>query len=189
MPETKNVTILDTEGFVVTLPFAEGHVCTAAEAKVLNQTRRENLGNNFRTKVKAFQETGTPSLAELQEEFAKLDADYQFTLSNATGTSRKLDPVEREARTIARDYIKQQLAAQSRKITEAPAGVSKEDWDDKVEAEIDRIAATDEVLRMAKDIVKAKSKSAGLQLGELGLGAGAPAEGEATDEADDEVAA
>ena len=36
------------QAFDVSTPYAAGHTLTEAEAKVLNQTRAENIGNNFR---------------------------------------------------------------------------------------------------------------------------------------------
>lgn len=174
--ETKPISILEVEGFTVTMPYKAGHTCTEAEAKVLNQTRRENLGNNFRKEVQAFKdgaEGAAKSIEELIAAFTDLDSKYEFTIANVGGgSSRRLDPVEREARAAARDYIKTRLGEQGRKITDVPTGSTKEEWEDKVETEIERLSQTEEILAYAKSVVKAKSKSAGLQLGELGLGGG-----------------
>lgn len=166
----KLISILDME-FEVTMPYVEGHTCNAAEAKVLNQTRRENLGNNFRGEVKKFQDQaeGAKTEEELREAFAKADAEYVFTLASA-GASAKLTPVEREARSIARQYLKQELDKVGRKINTPPEGVEQEAWDDTIEAEIERLAAEPQIVKMATDIVKSRSKTASLQLGALGLG-------------------
>lgn len=169
----KIISILDVE-FEVSMPYAAGMTINEAEAKVLNQTRRENLGNNFRARVKDHLEKGTPTLDELIAAFALADKEYVFTLSNA-GASVKLTPEEREARKIAREYIKSELDKVGRKLSEVPEGFTEETWDDQVEAEVERIAATDEVKKMAKDIVKARSKTAGLSLGSVNLGGGAAA--------------
>lgn len=177
MAEPRTITIEGVD-FVCTMPYDAGHTINEAEAKVLNQTRRENLGNNFRKQVKLFNEggEGAPTDEELQAQFAELDSTYIFTLATA-GASRKLDPEEREARKIAREYIRQELDKVGRKIGTAPEGMSDEDWETALEAEVDRIAQADEVKKMAKDIVKARSKTANLQLGALGIGAQeAPAE-------------
>lgn len=180
-PTTTTISILDTEGFVVTLPYVAGQTINEAEAKVLNQTRKENLGNNFRSKVRDFQEgklieDGAPvTLDQLLASFAELDKSYVFTIANASA-ARKYTPEEREARSIARDYLKQELDKVGRKIGDVPEGMEEQAWKDAIEAEIDRLADTAEVKKLAKDIIKARSKTAGLQLGSLGL-AGAPAEG------------
>lgn len=170
MAEPRNITIEDVE-FTISMPYDVGHTITEAEAKALNQTRRENIGNNFRKTVKAYNagDEGAPgSVEELQAAFAELDSTYVFTIANV-GASRKLDPVEREARKIARDYLRQELDKAGRKIGTPPEGVEQDDWDATIEAEVDRLAQVDEVVKMAKDIVKARSKTAGLQLGALGL--------------------
>lgn len=178
MAEAKTIEILGVE-FSVTMPYDAGHTINEAEAKVLNQTRRENLGNNFRAKVKAFNdndEGAASSIDELQSQFAELDAAYVFTLSTASAAVKRT-PEEKEAINIAKNYIKAQLDAAGRKITDVPKGedgnavMSQEDWDDAVTQEIERIAATEEVKKMAKDIVKARDKTKGLALGSLNLGA------------------
>lgn len=167
--DTKPLSILDIE-FPCSMPYAAGHVLNEPEAKVLNQTRRENLSNNFRTEVRKHVESaeGAKTLEELQSAFAELDAKYVFTISNA-GTSRKFTPEEREARRIAREYVKAELDKQGLKIGVAPEGTSESDWEDIIEQNIETIAADDAVVKMAKDIVKAKSKASGLQLAGLGL--------------------
>lgn len=168
MAEKKTISILDVD-FDVSMPYEAGHQITEAEAKVLNQTRRENLGNNMRAKVKAYLEgaEGALTLEQLQEAFAKADSEYVFTLASASAAV-KYTPEEREARKIARDYVKQQLAAQDPpvKIGEKPADFegTDEDWENAIEAEVDRISQVAEVVKMAKDIVKARSKASNLQL-------------------------
>lgn len=165
MAEAKTISILDIE-FNVSMPYDAGHTINEAEAKVLNQTRRENLGNNFRSLVKAHVEgeEGAKTLEELQAEFVKRDSEYVFTLASAAA-SVKYTPEEREARKIARDYIKQQLDANGQKIGTPPEGQTQEAWNDAIEGEVARIALDPQVVKMAKDIVKARSKTAGLTLG------------------------
>lgn len=178
MAEARTFEILGIE-FPVTMPYDAGHVLNEAEAKVLNQTRRENLSNNFRSKVRAFndgEEGAAASIEDLQAAFATLDAEYVFTIATAAAAV-KYTPEEKEARAIARNYIKGELDKAGRKLSDIPEGMSKEEWDDALEGEVARIAALDDVVKMAKDIVKARSKTAGLNLGSLGVGGGAPAEG------------
>lgn len=178
MADPKTFAILDVEGFTVSQPYEEGRVVTAAEAKALNQLRKENLGNNFRAKVQAYLDAnegkvefaeGAPRTeAELLDAFAKLDQDYVFTLANVSA-ARKLDPVERKARTIARGVVKDNLATIGAKVGTAPEGWTEEEWKDKIESLVDEVAARDDILAMAKAAVKAESKAVGLTLEGLNL--------------------
>lgn len=157
--------------FTVTMPFVEGHVCTAAEAKVLNQTRRENLGNNFRSKVKdALDSEKELTMEQVQAEFAKADAEYVFTLANVGG-GRGGDPVEKEAKAMAREMLKAHLAKTGRKLTGAPDGETEESWKEKVAAEIERIAGTEDVMAAAKKQVEAKKKATDKLAESVGLSA------------------
>lgn len=168
MAEPKTLTIKDIE-FTVSQPFDEGHTCTAAEAKALNQVRKENLGNNFRKRVDEHLTNGTPSLDELQSEFAELDASYVFTIANVGGGSRRLDPVEREARSIARDIIKAELLKAGRRMSDVPEGKTEDEWKDTLEAEVERVSQLDVVVAQAKKVVKARSGAAEVALEGLGL--------------------
>lgn len=176
MPEPKNFSILDVD-FTVSMPYEAGYgPITEAEARVLNQTRKENLSNNFRAQVQAFKdgaEGAATSAEELQAKFQELDAGYVFTIANTGTASRKLDPVEREARNIARDLLKQALVADGLKYKEPPEGTSQEDWEAFIEAKIDEIAAMDEVVKTAKATVKARQGAGKISLAGLGLGGAA----------------
>lgn len=144
--------------FEISQPYAEGHSCTAAEARALNQTRSENIGNNARAKIKEMLEKSESEDA-IREFVAGLDANYIFTLAGVSA-SRKLDPVEREANKLARELLKDHLATTGRKLTKAPDGMTDEEWDDKVAAQIEQIATNPEVLKAAKKNVDAKAKQA-----------------------------
>jgi hypothetical protein len=144
--------------FEITEPYAEGHTVSAIEARVLNQTRAENIGNNTRAKIKEMQEANA-SEQEISDYVSSIDTDYQFTAAGVSA-SRKLDPVEREAVKIARDLLRSHLASSGRKLTVAPEGMSDEEWDDKVAGEVERIAGLDEVVKAAKKNVDAKNKQA-----------------------------
>ncbi len=144
--------------FEISAPYAEGHVVSAIEARVLNQTRAENIGNNARAKIKEMQEAGN-SESEILDYVAGVDQNYEFTAAGVSA-SRRLDPVEREANKIARELLKAHLAQSGRKLTVAPEGLTDEEWDDKVSSEVERIAGLDEVLAAAKKNVAAKSKQA-----------------------------
>lgn len=166
--EKKTISILDIE-FQVSMPYLAGHTINEAEAKVLNQTRRENLGNNMRSKVKAHVdgEEGALTLEELQAAFAEADANYEFTLANVAA-SRKYTPEEREARKVARDYIRQKLDEAGQKIGTPPEGYDEKTWAEALEQEVDRISQDPAVIKIAKETIKARSKTTSLQLGLFG---------------------
>jgi hypothetical protein len=152
--------------FEISQPYAEGHACTAAEAKALNQTRAENIGNNLRAKLKEMAEADSGE-ADMQAVVAAFDAEYVFTLTRVSA-ARKLDPVEREAIKIAKELLKAHLAESGRKLTVAPEGLSEEDWEEKIEAELDRLSNLEAVVKEAKKNVAAKSKQAETLLSAVG---------------------
>lgn len=157
MPDPKTKTI-EGRNFDISQPYEEGHTITAIEARVLNQTRSENIGNNVRSKLKEAIEQGASDDA-LAALVAEVDASYAFTAAG-TRAAAKLDPYEREARKIARELLRAHLADSGRKLTVAPDGSTQEEWDEKIEAEVDRIATLDTVLEAAKKEVDAKKKRA-----------------------------
>lgn len=144
--------------FEISQPYSEGHTITEAEARVLNQTRAENIGNNLRAKIKEMQEAGA-DFAAIAAVVAEKDAEYVFTLA-AARASRQLDPYEKEANKIARELLKAKLAETGRKLTVAPEGLTEDEWAEKVEAEVDRIAAQEPVVKAAKQRVDARRKQA-----------------------------
>jgi len=157
MPEPKTKTI-EGRNFEISQPYEEGHTLSAIEARVLNQTRSENIGNNVRAKLKEAIEQGASDDA-LSALVAEVDAAYAFTAAGARSAAR-LDPYEREARKIARELLKNYLSESGRKLTVAPEGTTQEEWDEKIETEVDRLATQDTVLEAAKKEVDAKKKRA-----------------------------
>jgi hypothetical protein len=106
-------------------PYAAGsHTLTEGEASALNQTIAENLSNNLRAKlilgrpaVKDGDTVTEPARAYTAEEAQRLVdeylAEYEIGVRRSgSGEPRVTDPVEREARKIARqkavDYVKSQ---------------------------------------------------------------------------------
>jgi hypothetical protein len=144
--------------FELSAPYAEGHTINAIEARVLNQTRAENIGNNTRAKIKEMQDANA-SEQEIYDYVAGVDANYEFTAAGVS-SSRKLDPVEREAVKLARELIKGKLAETGRKLTVAPEGMTQEEWDDKVTAEVERIAADEQIVKVAQKNVAARQRQA-----------------------------
>lgn len=161
MPEPK-LKVINGLSFSISQPYEAGHVLTDIEARVLNQTRSENVGNNVRQRIKDMLE-GTDTVpqaseAEIQAYVTQFDADYEFkTASEGGRTSR--DPYETEARKIAKELVKVSLAAKGRKLTDVPEGQTEDEWKDTLASKIDEIANSEKVLAAAKKAVDAKRKA------------------------------
>jgi thiamine monophosphate synthase len=161
MPEAKSK-VIDGDSYMISQPYEAGHVINEIEARVLNQTRAENIGNNVRSTLKELKAQAeaegwtekklTNALVKVVEE---LDASYVFTAA-ATRSSAKLDPVEKEARKQARELLKEYLAQTGRKLTVPPEGITEEEWAETIESEVDRIAAIPEVMEAARETVMAR---------------------------------
>lgn len=158
MAEPKTI-IIQGEEFVAVQPYNEGHVLTSVEAKALNQLRNENLRNNFAKFVKDAKDGVEGALAadKLAEAFAKYDAGYTFASPGAA--KPKMDPVEREARALAKDVLKNHLAKQNRTFKDIPAGLTAEEWEEKIEANIVKIIADPAVFKLAKENVARRAKT------------------------------
>jgi hypothetical protein len=114
--ELEDVTIAG-EVFKIDTPYAEGHTCTAGEASALNQTRQENLRNNFAKKVKDAKEAGTFDLAAFQTQLDEYAAQYEFGVRQGGGGVRgPADPVKREALNIAVAWLVERLKAKGKTI-------------------------------------------------------------------------
>lgn len=159
MAEAKTI-VIQGKSFTVTQPYDEGHTLTAAEARALNQVRAENLRNNFANTVKAVNDGKEGNIGEenLEAEFAKYDSEYSFAMPGA-GAKPKLDPIEREARKIAKEVLAAQYAKEGRKMTDVPAGRTKEEHQQLIDSNIEKIAGHDKVLAQAKKNVAARAKS------------------------------
>lgn len=167
-------------GYTWTLPirYFEGHICSAPEARALNQTLGENIGNQFRKKVEAKEKE--LALEELPEDELKVFSDilwqaamdYDFA-SRGTGTSRVMDPLERMARKIAKAEIVETLRTRNTTLKAFLAniatnfvkdGASEEEAanaaDDKWEDILTRASSQSGVLSEAKRRLKASQKVA-----------------------------
>lgn len=160
--ETKTLRIADIE-FTAPFKYAEGHVLSAIEAKVLNQTRFENLRNNFAATVKASVEgkEGAIPQDQLQAKFAEYEAAYEFSQPGTGGTKAALDPVEREAISIATDIVKEKMKALGRSWN-PPKEASEEQkaaYKAQRDGKVAEIAAHEGVIAQAKKNVNNRSKS------------------------------
>lgn len=119
--------------FEVDRPYVAGtHELTAGEAHALNQTRAENLRNNFASVVRKAMEdyrkaNGLAEDAEvpvteldkeaLDEQFAQYASEYEFAIGGGGGPRTPVDPIAREAQRIALTKVKAALAAKNVKIS------------------------------------------------------------------------
>lgn len=152
---TKEITIAGAL-FTVTQPYAAGHVITEAEANALNQTRSENIRNNC---AKAIKEGKFPEGLDAAGYVAQYDANYVFNLASAGGAVRVTDPLEKEARRIAREELTARIKQKGGKVKD----VDK----DAFESKVAEWAANPKVIDMAKKNLKARKELA-LSLGEDG---------------------
>ena len=118
----------------VSTPYAEGHTCTEAEAKALNQTRTENISNALRKKIQELGEArendegktvyvySDEALAQIEKMVAEYDAEYVFTMASAGGGRRAIDPLEKECIAIARQAVTAELKKKGVKIKDLPDG-------------------------------------------------------------------
>ena len=138
----------------INAPYEEGYVLKAREAQALNQVRGENIANNCRKSIKALiEEHGDGGAEHVQALVSEYDAGYD--LSTAPVSAQRLDPVEKEARNIARENVKRHLAQTGRKMSEFKEGEAKE----KLAAEIARLSNLPEVRAEAEKVVKSRQKA------------------------------
>lgn len=140
------------QAFEVSAPYAAGHVLTEAEAKVLNQTRAENIGNNFRAQVKKALEDGT--IDAVKSAIADYDSKYEFSMTVAR---QPIDPIEAEAFRIAKEIVKAKIAdkygVSLKKYFETEGNEAK------YEAAVEKLAGQEDTLKEAKKRVAAKKKT------------------------------
>lgn len=143
------------EAFEVSAPYAAGHTLNEAEAKVLNQTRAENIGNNFRADVKKALESGDPAaIATVRSALAEYDSAYQFSMTQAR---TPIDPIEAEAFKIAKEVVKARIAEKFgltlKKYNEIEGNEAK------YEAAVEKVAGQEDTLKLAKKRVADKKKT------------------------------
>lgn len=161
----REISIYD-QTFSVRAPYQEGHVISAIEAKVLNQTRAENVGNNFRKRVKAAidgtplkEGEAVPTLAEIAAALAAYDVEYTFAMPSIG--REPIDPLDRECLKIAKQVVKDAIAAQGKKL--------KDYTEEQLEAAYDKAAQKDDIVKEAKRRLNAQKKNAENALADLGL--------------------
>ena len=123
-----NITVM-TMLFPTRQIFEEGHVLTAVEAGVLNQTRDENLRNNYSAKIKQEMKDAkvkTPGeladeiKADLLAKFPTFEEAYEF---GSRGGAREVDPVRKQAILFATVAVKKSISKKGMKLSDV--GVEK----------------------------------------------------------------
>lgn len=166
----RNITIAGVD-FQVKAPYKAGHPLNEAEASQLNQVFAENVRNNVAGKIKAAKEAFLKTDGATEDAFS-IDTymvageeegssvtlrsslqdyadNYEFGIRVARN-SEPVDPVEREARVIAREMLNTQLKA---------AGSKKKDVSDEAyEGALKTLAARPAVVKEAKRRVDLRSK-------------------------------
>jgi hypothetical protein len=119
--------------------FDEGHVLTAVEASVMNQTRDENLRNNYAAKIKvvmkeenveAISDLSDAGKSTLTEKFPAFEEGYEF---GSRGGAREVDPIRKQAMLFATQEVKKALSKKGHKISEVGADKIREMADSAVE--------------------------------------------------------
>lgn len=148
--------------FEVAAPYAAGHAITEAEAKALNQMRKENIGNNVRKAIKdlkgdaeGFTEEQAAQAASI---VAEKDANYEFTLSSARGTSK--DPLEVMAVRLAREAVNAEIQRKGLTVK-----AYKEEKGDRYEELVAQVSEKPEIIELAKQRLAQRDALTSISLG------------------------
>ena len=153
-PNARTITI-QSESFTISTPYSEGHVVTVVEARVLNQTWLENIANSQRKAIKEAKEEGSFDLKVARKSVADYAAAYSFA-TGGPAVKRTLDPIEKEARAIARNLLSTKLREQGKKMKDQDKA--------KLATAIEAWAELPEVIAAATAVVKEREKLANLSL-------------------------
>jgi hypothetical protein len=140
----------------ISAPYAEGQTITEAEAKALNQTRAENVANNFRKRVKAALDGGKETLAEVIAAIASYDASYIFSAAASRGARSTQTPLEKESIRVGKAW----LVAKLKEGGQTLKTYTEKNGKEYVEAKIAEIAATEGITAQAKKNLANASKAA-----------------------------
>jgi len=149
----------------VSQPYEAGHKITEAEAKALNQVRAENIGNNMRKQVKdALEAAGGDAASvqpDMQAKVAEYDESYEFTLASVGGgSSARLDPLTKECRAIAKNFIVGKLKEQ---------GISQKEYleangENAIKDKVVALADHEKIVEAAKKALAEREAMAGIEL-------------------------
>lgn len=137
--------------FSIPAPFTEGYVLNPNEANALNQLLRENVRNNLAPKAEGLTQ-------QVVDDYV---STYEFNVRRGGGGA-SLNPVEKKARTIARERIQAALRERNMKID-----LKTEEGKAWMEEKITEVAARPEIIKLAERQIRDQEK---LALDGLGLG-------------------
>jgi len=160
MPKTITIS---GQNFEISTPYAEGQTLTAIEAKVLNQTRAENIGNNFRKQVT--EAVGKGDLSQVTAAIAEYDGAYTFSAGGIARTP--IDPIEAEAFRIAKTVVKGKIQEKFQLSVKAYCEIAGNQ--EKYDAAVDKTAHQEDTLKLAKKAVADKKKAMEVASEDLGL--------------------
>jgi len=156
---TSKIVQIQGEEFTLPIRYTEGVVLSAIEAKVLSQTWCENVRNNTAKFIKAANdEDNEMTMAQAHDEVYAAANEYEFTAAAAAGSRSSYTPEQKEARKIAREGIRAELAAAGRKMSDIGKEV--------LEAAVHQASEMPHIVKIAKKRVKeAQSASEGILAG------------------------
>lgn len=112
------------QSFTLASLYAAGHVCNENEAYTLNQTRAENIRNNFAKTVKEAlgteSELSDEAKTDLQAKLTSYASEYEFNGRRAGRAP--VDPTEREARKMAKGLVLAALRSKEIDVDTLPEG-------------------------------------------------------------------
>lgn len=166
--KTHEIAIKKLGGFKVQDTYAPGHTLNGEEAAALNQTKRENLRNNFAKTVETALETAKKdgrtelSADELKALIASFD-EYAtgYTFASKREPKAPTDPIAKEAHKIATAMVTEALSKKGKKKSELAEGVFDKLVSDVVAKNVNGVV--DE----AKRRVESTKAVAGESLGDL----------------------
>lgn len=153
MADNKEITV---QGVLVEVsqPYKEGDSITEAEARALNQVRAENIGNNCRAKIKEMVESAggdTDKIAaDARALVAEKDKDYIFTLASVGGGATRLDPLTKECRALARQYVNSKIKEKDMTQKE----YLEANGDDAIKNLVIQVSENEQIVALAKKNLK-----------------------------------
>lgn len=149
--------------FEVSAPYAEGHTVNEAEAKALNQMRKENIGNNVRKAIKDLksgEEFTDEEEVQAREIVAEKDANYEFTLASARGSGTSRDPLETMCNRLAREYLNSKIQEAGHTVKAYKETNGEDAYNEKVA----EIAENEQIVALAKERLSQREKLADIEI-------------------------
>jgi hypothetical protein len=149
--------------FEVPNKFAEGHPLSANEAIALNGLMAEMISHRVRSgplDACAKGDTPTPEqVAEAEKLIIETAAVFEFGAGRGPGAVQ-LNPIDREAKAIARSEVKSLIARKGLKLAKKGEAAGEGEYSfDAYESKVLEVMAMPQVQKVAKATVAARNKS------------------------------